>query len=43
MISANEVLKIVLNNQIDEVPDRLIDVANNLRSNDNVTVTVVAR
>jgi len=43
MLSADEILQIVLNDKIDEVPDRLIDAANNLHSNDNVTVTVVAR
>jgi protein phosphatase len=43
MLSADEILQIVLNEKIDEVPDRLIDAANNLHSNDNVTVTVVAR
>lgn len=43
MLSADEILQIVLNEKIDEVPDRLIDAANNLHSNDNVTITVVAR
>ncbi len=42
MLSAEQIQEITLVNKLDEVPDRLIVAANDLQSNDNVTVTVVA-
>ena len=42
MLSAEQIKEITLVNKLDEVPDRLIVAANDLQSNDNVTVTVVA-
>lgn len=42
MLSSDKIKEITLVNKLDEVPDMLIVAANNLHSNDNVTVTVVA-
>ncbi|MBO5726908.1 MAG: Stp1/IreP family PP2C-type Ser/Thr phosphatase [Clostridia bacterium] len=42
MLSAEQIKEITLVNKLDEVPDKLIVAANDLQSNDNVTVTVVA-